>query len=265
MNSFSKPIEDHNILFEQFLGDNNSEVELEYDETLLEQLINQNSILLDAENIESNKQSNIFTLKIFMEINKYNSSSDDEIDDDNEQNLKNESESHENEIYIMDETSTSLSLCAIVDIIDGKLQTCSRTWQINTSIVAKFLDGKKNGKKYNTSKKKYTSNLQWTIQFCFEINGRHIYQKNGSEKSKFNCENDGLHDEDSDKILVVLANWLLLVVKNERNKLAKGVWKSREELNKQKAEIQNLTFLENYYLAFPSYLTEFLEIYMKIF
>ncbi|CAB5188332.1 unnamed protein product [Rhizophagus irregularis] len=145
MNSFSKPIEDHNILFEQFLGDNNSEVELEYDETLLEQLINQNSILLDAENIESNKQSNIFTLKIFM-----------------------------------------------------------GTWQINTSIVAKFLDGKK-----------YTSNLQWTIQFCFEINGRHIYQKNGSEKSKFNCENDGLHDEDSDKILVVLANWLLLVVKNE--------------------------------------------------
>ncbi|GET63718.1 hypothetical protein GLOIN_2v1779232 [Rhizophagus irregularis DAOM 181602=DAOM 197198] len=138
MNSFSKPIEDHNILFEQFLGDNNSEVELEYDETLLEQLINQNSILLDAENIESNKQSNIFTLKIFM-----------------------------------------------------------GTWQINTSIVAKFLDGKVN------------------LGVCFEINGRHIYQKNGSEKSKFNCENDGLHDEDSDKILVVLANWLLLVVKNE--------------------------------------------------
>uniref|UniRef100_U9UUX7 Uncharacterized protein n=1 Tax=Rhizophagus irregularis (strain DAOM 181602 / DAOM 197198 / MUCL 43194) TaxID=747089 RepID=U9UUX7_RHIID len=150
MNSFSKPIEDHNILFEQFLGDNNSEVELEYDETLLEQLINQNSILLDAENIESNKQSNIFTLKIFMEINEYNSSSDDEIDDDNEQNLKNESESHENKIYIMDETSTSLSLCAIVDIIDGKLQTCSRTWQINTSIVAKFLDGK-NDENQNSS------------------------------------------------------------------------------------------------------------------
>ncbi|PKK57244.1 hypothetical protein RhiirC2_798398 [Rhizophagus irregularis] len=125
MNSFSKPIEDHNILFEQFLGDNNSEEELEYNKTLLEQLINQNSILLDAENIESNKQSNIFTLKIFIEINEYNSSSDDEIDDDNEQNLKNESESHENEIYIMDKTSTSLSLCAIVDIIDGKLQIYS--------------------------------------------------------------------------------------------------------------------------------------------
>ncbi|CAB4401521.1 unnamed protein product [Rhizophagus irregularis] len=134
MNSFSKFIDDNNILFEQFLGNNNSEEELKYDETFLEQLINQNSILLDAENIESNKQSNIFHIKNFLrahktvqseEINEYNSSSDDEIDDDNEQSLKNESESLENEIYIMSEMSTSLSLCAIVDMIDGKLQTYS--------------------------------------------------------------------------------------------------------------------------------------------
>ncbi|CAB4434238.1 unnamed protein product [Rhizophagus irregularis] len=315
MNSFSKSIDDNNILFEQFLGDNNSEEELEYDETFLEQLINQNSILLDAENIESNKQSNIFHIENFLwahetvrseEINEYNSSSDDEIDDDNEQNLKNESESLENEIYIMDEMSTSLSPCAIVDMIDGKLQTCG--------------------------------------------------------KPKFNCENDRLHDEDSDKILIALANWLLLVVKNESqdrkeiilthmlnpalhflqnitlskntkknidmesicnfeeirrssissttstissintvytgltnyiqlptlfmfqillkmnkisntissellisdeqwpdvgNKLAERIWKSREELNKQKAEIQNPASLENYYSAFPSYLTGF--------
>ncbi|PKY30144.1 hypothetical protein RhiirB3_447086 [Rhizophagus irregularis] len=148
MNSFSKSIDDNNILFEQFL----------------EQLINQNSILLNAENIESNKQSNIFHIKNFLqahetvqseEINEYNSSSDDEIDDDNEQNLKNESELYENEIYIIDDMSTSLSPCAIVDIIDGKLQICSNdskrcifqligTWQIDTSIVAKFLDEKVN-------------------------------------------------------------------------------------------------------------------------
>uniref|UniRef100_U9U3Q1 Uncharacterized protein n=1 Tax=Rhizophagus irregularis (strain DAOM 181602 / DAOM 197198 / MUCL 43194) TaxID=747089 RepID=U9U3Q1_RHIID len=106
MNSFSKSIDDNNILFEQFL-----------------------------------------------EINEYNSSSDDEIDDDNEQSLKNESESLENEIYIMDEMSTSLSPCAIVDMIDGKLQTCGNdskrcifqligTWQIDTSVATKFLDGK---------------------------------------------------------------------------------------------------------------------------
>jgi hypothetical protein len=164
MNSFSKSIDDNNILFEQFLGDNNLEEELEYDETFLEQLINQNSILLDAKNIESNKQSNIFHIENFLwayetvrseEINEYNSSSDDEIDDDNEQSLKNESESLENEIYIMDEMSTSLSPCAIVDMIDGKLQTCSNdskrcisqligTWQIDTSVAAKFLDGKVN-------------------------------------------------------------------------------------------------------------------------
>ncbi|CAB5384030.1 unnamed protein product [Rhizophagus irregularis] len=102
MNSFSKSIDDNNILFEQFL---------------------------DA---ESNKQSNIFHIENFLrahktvrseEINEYNSSSDDEIDDNNEQSLKNESESLENEIYIMDEMSTSLSPCAIVDMIDGKLQT----------------------------------------------------------------------------------------------------------------------------------------------
>ncbi|CAB5386962.1 unnamed protein product [Rhizophagus irregularis] len=41
------------------------------------------------------------------------------------------------------------------------------------------------------------------------------------------------------------------------NKLAERIWKSREELNKQKAEIQNLASLENYYSAFPSYLTGF--------
>uniref|UniRef100_U9TSC6 Uncharacterized protein n=1 Tax=Rhizophagus irregularis (strain DAOM 181602 / DAOM 197198 / MUCL 43194) TaxID=747089 RepID=U9TSC6_RHIID len=144
MNSFSKSIDDNNILFEQFLGDNNSEEELEYDETFLEQLINQNSILLDA---ESNKQSNIFHIENFLQAHK----------------------------TVRNEMSTSLSPCAIVDMIDGKLQICGNdskrcisqligTWQIDTSVAAKFLDGKKNGKKYNTSKKKYTSSLQWTIQ-----------------------------------------------------------------------------------------------------
>ncbi|CAB4434457.1 unnamed protein product [Rhizophagus irregularis] len=460
MNSFSKSIDDNNILFEQFLGDNNSEEELEYDETFLEQLINQNSILLDAENIESNKQSNIFHIENFLwahetvrseEINEYNSSSDDEIDDDNEQNLKNESESLENEIYIMDEMSTSLSPCAIVDMIDGKLQTCGNnskrcisqligTWQIDTSIAAQFLDGKVNlgvcMSHFNYDQKNHMSHAKqirkteksiihrrkcffcekyyyffsrgmncrqhsWNIfnrniqvacngQFscnalevcpnisnlaneefsdpryiccsCFETNGGHIHRKNGSGKPKFNCENDRLHDEDSDKILIALANWLLLVVKNESqdrkeiilthmlnpalhflqnitlskntkknidmesicnfeeirrssissttstissintvytgltnyiqlptlfmfqillkmnkisntissellisdeqwpdvgNKLAERIWKSREELNKQKAEIQNPASLENYYSAFPSYLTGF--------
>ncbi|PKC52752.1 hypothetical protein RhiirA1_480766, partial [Rhizophagus irregularis] len=201
-----------------------------------------------------------------------------------------------------------------------------------------------------------------TYDLCFEINGGHIHRKNGSGKPKFNCENDKLHDEDSDKILIALANWLLFVVKNESqdrkeiilthmlnpalhflqnitlskntkknidmesicnfeeirrssissttftissintvyigltsyiqlptlfmlqiilkmnkisntisselfisdeqwpdvgNKLAERIWKSREELNKQKAEIQNLASLENYYSAFPSYLTGF--------
>ncbi|CAB5373715.1 unnamed protein product [Rhizophagus irregularis] len=176
------------------MSDNNSEEELEYDETFLEQLINQNSILLDA---ESNKQSNIFHIENFLrvhetvrseEINEYNSSSDDEIDDDNEQSLKNESESLENEIYIMDEMSTSLSPCAIVDMIDGKLQTCAN---------------------------EEFSDPQYICCSCFEINGRHIHRKNGSGKSKFNCENDKLHDEDSDKILIALVNWLLFVVKNE--------------------------------------------------
>ncbi|PKC53021.1 hypothetical protein RhiirA1_479428 [Rhizophagus irregularis] len=139
MNSFSKSIDDNNILFEQFLGDNNSEEELEYDETFLEQLINQNSILLDA---ESNKQSNIFHIENFLRAHET-------------QSLKNESESLENEIYIIDEMSTSLSPCAIVDMIDGKLQICGNdskrcisqligTWQIDTSVAAKFLDGKVN-------------------------------------------------------------------------------------------------------------------------
>ncbi|PKK58628.1 hypothetical protein RhiirC2_796016 [Rhizophagus irregularis] len=41
------------------------------------------------------------------------------------------------------------------------------------------------------------------------------------------------------------------------NKLAERIWKSKKELNKQKAEIQNPASLENYYSAFPSYLTGF--------
>ncbi|PKC55471.1 hypothetical protein RhiirA1_475553 [Rhizophagus irregularis] len=408
MNSFSKSIDDNNILFEQFLGDNNSEEELEYDETFLEQLINQNSILLDA---ESNKQSNIFHIENFLRAHET-------------QSLKNESESLENEIYIIDEMSTSLSPCAIVDMIDGKLQICGNdskrcisqligTWQIDTSVAAKFLDGKVNlgvcMSHFNYDQKNHIShakqirkteksiihrrrNIQVACngQFscnaleictnisnlaneefsdpryiccsCFEINGGHIHRKNGSGKPKFNCENDKLHDEDSDKILIALANWLLFVVKNESqdkkeiilthmlnpalhflqnitlskntkknidmksicnfeeirrlsissttstissintvytgltsyiqlptlfmlqillkmnkisntisselfisdeqwpdvgNKLAERIWKSREELNKQKAEIQNLASLENYYSAFPSYLTGF--------
>ncbi|GBC39186.2 hypothetical protein GLOIN_2v1774956 [Rhizophagus irregularis DAOM 181602=DAOM 197198] len=389
MNSFSKSIDDNNILFEQFLGDNNSEEELEYDETFLEQLINQNSILLDA---ESNKQSNIFHIENFLQAHK----------------------------TVRNEMSTSLSPCAIVDMIDGKLQICGNdskrcisqligTWQIDTSVAAKFLDGKVNlgvcMSHFNYDQKNHIShakqirkteksiihrrrNIQVACngQFscnaleictnisnlaneefsdpryiccsCFEINGGHIHRKNGSGKPKFNCENDKLHDEDSDKILIALANWLLFVVKNESqdrkeiilthmlnpalhflqnitlskntkknidmesicnfeeihrssifsttstissitgltsyiqlptlfmlqillkmnkisntisselfisdeqwpdvgNKLAERIWKSREELNKQKAEIQNLASLENYYSAFPSYLTGF--------
>ena len=46
---------------------------------------------------------------------------------------------------------------------------------------------------------------------------------------------------------------------NIGKKLAERVWKSRKELNEQKDTIQNLTFLKNYYLAFPSYLISFFE------
>ncbi|RHZ81047.1 hypothetical protein Glove_126g4 [Diversispora epigaea] len=52
---------------------------------------------------------------------------------------------------------------------------------------------------------------------CFEINGGHIHQRNGSGKPKFNCKDTGLHDEDNNKILIAIANWLLHVVKNENN------------------------------------------------
>ncbi|POG71212.1 hypothetical protein GLOIN_2v1774956 [Rhizophagus irregularis DAOM 181602=DAOM 197198] len=405
MNSFSKSIDDNNILFEQLLGDNNSEEELEYDETFLEQLINQNSILLDA---ESNKQSNIFHIKNFLqahktvrseEINEYNSSSDDEIDDNNEQSLKNKSESLENEIYIMDEMSTSLSPCAIVDIIDGKLQTCGNdskrcifqligTWQIDTSVATKFLDGKVNlgvcMSHFNYDQKNYIShakqirkmeksiihrrrNIQVACNGQFSCNAlevclniSNLANEEFSDSRYICCSCFEIND--SDKILIALANWLLFVVKNESqdrkeiilthmlnpalhflqnitlskntkknidmesicnfeeihrssissttstissintvyigltsyiqlptlfmlqillkmnkisntisselfisdeqwpdvgNKLAERIWKSREELNKQKAEIQNLASLENYYSAFPSYLTGF--------
>ena len=42
---------------------------------------------------------------------------------------------------------------------------------------------------------------------------------------------------------------------NIGKKLAERVWKSRKELNEQKDTIQNPTSLENYYSAFPLYLT----------
>ncbi|RHZ51571.1 hypothetical protein Glove_476g74 [Diversispora epigaea] len=178
---------------------------------------------------------------------------------------------------------------------------------------------------------------------CFEINGGHIHQKSGSGKPKFNCKTTGLHDEDNNKILITIANWLLHVVENndndkkeivikhilnstldclqefllKKNKnentnentnknnkklpslfifqillkinkipntysidsiqpdisnekwseigkiLANKIWKSRKEINQNKIEIQNPTSLENYYSAFPIFLTNFFESLIK--
>ncbi|RIA80143.1 hypothetical protein C1645_839230 [Glomus cerebriforme] len=120
----------------KFLEDDDNddfEEKLEYDEMFLEQLINQDSELLNAED---------------------NEIEDENIDYEQEpQELENESELHENEIYIIDETS--LSPCVIVDIINEKLQTCGMnskknilqlvgTWQIDTDSATKFLNEKIN-------------------------------------------------------------------------------------------------------------------------
>ena len=42
--------------------------------------------------------------------------------------------------------------------------------------------------------------------------------------------------------------------------LANKIWKSRKEINQNKIEIQNPTSLENYYSAFPIFLTNFFYI-----
>lgn len=58
---------------------------------------------------------------------------------------------------------------------------------------------------------------------CFEINGGHIHQQGGSGKSRFSCKDAGLHDEDSNKMLMILANWLLYVIKNENEERKKNI------------------------------------------
>src|SRR6185436_2969486 len=45
--------------------------------------------------------------------------------------------------------------------------------------------------------------------------------------------------------------------------LANKIWKSRKEINQNKIEIQNPTSLENYYSAFPIFLTNFFESLIK--
>ncbi|PKK59839.1 hypothetical protein RhiirC2_794223 [Rhizophagus irregularis] len=58
---------------------------------------------------------------------------------------------------------------------------------------------------------------------CFEINGGHIHRQGGSGKSRFSCKDAGLHDEDSNKMLMILANWLLYVIKNENEERKKNI------------------------------------------
>ncbi|RHZ56362.1 hypothetical protein Glove_402g38 [Diversispora epigaea] len=445
-------MDENDTLFEYFL-ENNSDFEnleeIEFTEAYLEQLINsEESILLNAEtdnstliqqilDIQINEQeSNIFHPGSFIqahkiiqnqEKNEYSSSSDDEIENKNiniEPNL-------ENKMHIIDETLSNipLSTCVIIDINDGKLQTCNNeskknicqlvgTWQIDANIATDFFNNKVSlgvcMSHFNYDQKNHINQTKqlrkteksivhrrrclfcglnfcffsrgkncrqhsWNIfnkniqvacngQFscnalaacldiakladedfldpryicckCFEINGGHIHQKSGSGKPKFNCKTTGLHDEDNNKILITIANWLLHVVENndndkkeivikhilnstldclqefllKKNKnentnentnknnkklpslfifqillkinkipntysidsiqpdisnekwseigkiLANKIWKSQKEINQNKIEIQNPTSLENYYSAFPIFLTNFFEI-----
>ena len=43
------------------------------------------------------------------------------------------------------------------------------------------------------------------------------------EKPKFNCKSAGLHENDSNKMLIALANWLFHVVKNENEEKKKMI------------------------------------------
>jgi hypothetical protein len=454
-------------IFKRFLEEKNDgfEEKVEYEEEYLEELINQEDpMLLDAKsnnlmqeiiNIQDNGQEfNIFHSENFIqahqiiqnkEMDECNSNSDNEIEEENinkEQELGKASElQNEDEEYVMDEipSTTPLSPCIIVDIIDGELQTCSKdskktisqlvgTWQIDTNVTTEFLNKKINlgvcmphfnyDQKNHSNQAKQLRNTEnstihrkrclfcekyihffsrgrncrqhsWNVfnrniqvpcngQFscnafeirqnitkltdadfsdpryvccsCFEINGGHIHQQSGSGKPKFSCEKAGLHDEDTNKMLIALASWLSHIAKtqnveNKKNiltsmlepalnflqeksslkknkeiphfesisdldaihqltisstssqdniqlptlfafqillklnkvsnkepselnipdeqwpdigkKLADRIWKSRKELNEQKSKIQNPASLENYYSAFPLYLTGF--------
>ncbi|CAB4391139.1 unnamed protein product [Rhizophagus irregularis] len=214
--------DDNNTFYEQFLEeeDNVFERKIEYDKVFLEELINQedpmlldnegdNSILMEQIFNINKQQSNIFRPESFFQANEtlYNkeidecsSESDNEIEDEiieEEQELENTSElQHEEHIMNKKLSTIPLSSCIIVDIIDGNLRTCA---------------------------KEEFSDPRYVCCSCFEINGGHIHRQGGSGKSRFSCKDAGLHDEDSNKMLMILANWLLYVIKNENEERKKNI------------------------------------------
>ncbi|CAB5362868.1 unnamed protein product [Rhizophagus irregularis] len=234
--------DDNNTFYEQFLEeeDNVFERKIEYDKVFLEELINQedpmlldnegdNSILMEQIFNINKQQSNIFRPESFFQANEtlYNkeidecsSESDNEIEDEiieEEQELENTSElQHEEHIMNKKLSTIPLSSCIIVDIIDGNLRTCACNGQFSCNALEICSSISK------LAKEEF-SDPRYVCCSCFEINGGHIHRQGGSGKSRFSCKDAGLHDEDSNKMLMILANWLLYVIKNENEERKKNI------------------------------------------